>query len=359
MFKHSVSKLQIIITVALGLATVASFIYQHSGGFLEPLNILRVLLVIAFLVFLFTNLQGIPSKGQLATETKRKHKYTETLVWLLPSLAVIFAIVNTIMPEVGHALVKGGEIFSFRPAIYIKMLLDIASCVIFILLAKRFMGRKQWLLVAMFILLALVTFWMAMEEISWGQRVFKWETTGYFAENNMQSETNLHNLNTQLFQNVLYFGGFLLLVAMPFFRDHLIQLLQKIKSLKPVIFLLPSAWMTIAFAAGMGFIDPYMSEAGWRWTSILFQTIATGAILAVYSLHAYHQRDSRSKAALWSLLAFIIVLTLSLCFRSLWDLDSGSPTEYIELFIAFGITSWAFELKYRSNDKHWLSITKS
>lgn len=359
MSKRSVSKLQIIITITLGLLTAVSFIYQHSGGFLEPLNIIRVLLIIVFLGLLLANLQGIPRPDQLAKETKRSHKYTKTLTWLLPSLAVIFAIINTAAPEVGHDLVKGGEIFSFRPAIYIKMLLDIASCIVFIILARRFIGRKQWLLVGIFALLALVTFWMAMEEISWGQRIFKWETTGYFAENNMQSETNLHNLNTQLFQNVLYFGGFLLLVALPFFRDHLTQLLQKIKSLKPVIFLLPGAWMTIAFAAGMGFIDPYMSEAGWRWTSILFQAIATGAILAVYSLRAYNQRDSRSKTALWSLLAFMLVLTLSLCFRSLWDQDSGSPTEYIELFIAFGITSWAFELKYRSGNRYWLSITES
>lgn len=32
------------------------------------------------------------------------------------------------------------------------------------------------------------------EEISWGQRIFGWETDGYFAENNVQNETNLHNL---------------------------------------------------------------------------------------------------------------------------------------------------------------------
>ena len=32
------------------------------------------------------------------------------------------------------------------------------------------------------------------EEISWGQRIFGWQTTGYFLENNRQYETNLHNL---------------------------------------------------------------------------------------------------------------------------------------------------------------------
>lgn len=34
----------------------------------------------------------------------------------------------------------------------------------------------------------------AGEEISWGQRIFGWDTTGYFLEHNRQMETNLHNL---------------------------------------------------------------------------------------------------------------------------------------------------------------------
>jgi hypothetical protein len=117
--------------------------------------------------------------------------------------------------------------------------------------------------------------------------------------------------------------------------------------------------MLLAFSAGLGFIDPYMSEAGWRWTSILFQIIATGAILAAFSYRAYKQRDVRLRSALLSLSAFILVLALSLCCRGLWDQDSGSPTEYIELFIALGINAWAFELKARSTDERSLTTASS
>lgn len=35
---------------------------------------------------------------------------------------------------------------------------------------------------------------MAMEEISWGQRLFGWETPAAWAALNHQGETNLHNL---------------------------------------------------------------------------------------------------------------------------------------------------------------------
>ncbi|MDW3118543.1 MAG: hypothetical protein R8G60_12745 [Roseovarius pacificus] len=41
---------------------------------------------------------------------------------------------------------------------------------------------------------AVVFVFGAGEEISWGQRIFGWQTTGYFLENNHQYETNLHNL---------------------------------------------------------------------------------------------------------------------------------------------------------------------
>lgn len=50
----------------------------------------------------------------------------------------------------------------------------------------------------------------AGEEISWGQRIIGWETTGFFAEHNLQNETTLHNLafgDEQLTKSI--FGSYL------------------------------------------------------------------------------------------------------------------------------------------------------
>jgi tetratricopeptide (TPR) repeat protein len=47
-----------------------------------------------------------------------------------------------------------------------------------------------------FVLLALSCFYVAMEEISWGQQVFGWESPDFFKANNKQGETNLHNFLT-------------------------------------------------------------------------------------------------------------------------------------------------------------------
>lgn len=45
-------------------------------------------------------------------------------------------------------------------------------------------------------LLALACFYVFMEEISWGQRLFNITTPDYFKQNNLQKEMNLHNLIT-------------------------------------------------------------------------------------------------------------------------------------------------------------------
>lgn len=45
-------------------------------------------------------------------------------------------------------------------------------------------------------LLGLAAFYTAMEEISWGQQLLGWESPEYFQRENLQGETNLHNMLT-------------------------------------------------------------------------------------------------------------------------------------------------------------------
>ncbi|MGZ5248275.1 MAG: hypothetical protein ACXWCR_14300 [Flavitalea sp.] len=68
-----------------------------------------------------------------------------------------------------------------------------ASLVSFYRFFKLFKKRNAWFLTVNFIL-GLLLFIAAGEEISWGQRILGIESSGYFEENNLQGETNLHNL---------------------------------------------------------------------------------------------------------------------------------------------------------------------
>lgn len=60
--------------------------------------------------------------------------------------------------------------------------------------ALRLGGSRGWMMFLTALLLGLVLFVAAGEEISWGQRIFGIESPEYFKENNTQQETNFHNL---------------------------------------------------------------------------------------------------------------------------------------------------------------------
>lgn len=71
------------------------------------------------------------------------------------------------------------------------------------------------LITIIYLLLMLVFFLNAMEEISWGQRIFGWETPQTF-EGNVQNETNLHNYFNQyylLFYRLLVFFPIVIFIA--------------------------------------------------------------------------------------------------------------------------------------------------
>ncbi|MFD0860361.1 hypothetical protein [Roseovarius aquimarinus] len=81
-------------------------------------------------------------------------------------------------------------------------------------------GRRGAALLTAFY--GLLFFMAAGEEISWGQRIFGWESSEFFLENNKQDETNLHNLmvgdvhlTKSLFGPVLTICILLYLVGLP------------------------------------------------------------------------------------------------------------------------------------------------
>ena len=66
----------------------------------------------------------------------------------------------------------------------------------FICLARfiQLFRARNWWFLTVTLLLGVLLFFAAGEEISWGQRLFGIESSEYFQKNNAQGETNLHNL---------------------------------------------------------------------------------------------------------------------------------------------------------------------
>jgi hypothetical protein len=68
-----------------------------------------------------------------------------------------------------------------------------------------FLLRKDRILRFYHILLFGLFFFVAMEEISWGQRIFSWKSPSFFWEHNFQREINIHNIwyGTYSFSNIV------------------------------------------------------------------------------------------------------------------------------------------------------------
>lgn len=82
----------------------------------------------------------------------------------------------------------------------LQFLLISASCIIFLRTLLKNSPKlsnwlKAWLMIAI-----ICSFYVASEEISWGQSFFQWSTPEHWQKINNQNETNLHNTSRLLNQ---------------------------------------------------------------------------------------------------------------------------------------------------------------
>lgn len=111
------------------------------------------------------------------------------------------------------------------------------------------------------------------EEISWGQRIFGFETNEYFQKHNFQNETNLHNLaylkKVQFwgFSFLGFWGSIMSFIAEVFFIKRLPKLRTLIVSKKLFFYFFPTFFFYAIF------INIYPSKMGvgdysyfnWKW----------------------------------------------------------------------------------------------
>ncbi len=93
-----------------------------------------------------------------------------------------------------------------------------------------YMNKKAFntLMLILIGLFSLMAFLAAMEEISWGQHLFHFQSSSYFVENNLQKETNLHNfMNANLFSSIIYSSVYTLLVFIPLLYKTLLKKFKK------------------------------------------------------------------------------------------------------------------------------------
>lgn len=123
----------------------------------------------------------------------KNFKITRTEIIAFVFLALTFGLgiyyANTDETHFVEVYVKEDGAVEYMTA----FLLLCSSILMFSRFFKEFRNFKFLWKVGVFFI-ALVFFFGAGEEISWGQRIFGIESSEYFAENNAQGETNLHNM---------------------------------------------------------------------------------------------------------------------------------------------------------------------
>lgn len=128
--------------------------------------------------------------------------------------------------------------------------LTVLPLLIIVVVAIRYLVRlsskRNWLFSVTMAFLAILCFFVAGEEISWGQRIFQVESSSFFKQNNAQAETNLHNLVVGGVKiNKLIFSQALIAVAVIYL------------SLFPYLYKTKSWFKNLVTRAGIPIVQPY------------------------------------------------------------------------------------------------------
>lgn len=124
---------------------------------------------------------------------------------------------------------------------------------------------------------AVIFFFGAGEEISWGQRIFNIESSDFFMENNAQKETNLHNLvvNGKKINKIVF--SQLLMVAMVVYLIVIPILYRRMTSVKKLMqtFAVPVVqWhQTIAFLISTLIVTVIPPSRKWEVYELAFGVI--------------------------------------------------------------------------------------
>lgn len=258
----------------------------------------------------------------LPKATPNAPKVTDPLAALLLWL---FTVIFIASPATFTALAIEDSLVEWTSAILVFL-----ACFMFLWASVRLRKSGQpGASIAIALAMAVLLFVLGMEEVSWFQRVFGFETPETFASNG-QREFNLHNFQTNKIENLYYIGAFVLLFLLPILiapiRDGLSN---SLKAVAPT--------QTVALSCVP------MTALNWdMWNIIPIQMMFW---VAVFSLATATTGLYRQQKPAWRVFAFILLsvfgcqmiyLALGSAFTRQWDV-----TEYKELFISIGFFVYA------------------
>lgn len=213
------------------------------------------------------------------------------------------------------------------------------ACIFAIAAMVRFFRGRSYLLSITSAIIAVVLLLMCMEELSWFQRVLAYKTPAAIRLINQQREVNLHNIYTNLYENLYYGGTFICLVLLPsaFFLFRQGSPFAVFRSLMPSRYVSMLAAMTTTFSWGM-------------WNIFWFQAAFAYCVLYLLSLAVESGKKHRlADRWLFSIsTAILLVCHGTVLIHGANMIRSWDDTELKELIIALSFLLYSVEIYWRA-----------
>ena len=228
-------------------------------------------------------------------------------------IAAYAAVLNASYPEFAYFTVQEDEFLEWATFWGFA----IASVVFFLSANNQHENERRipWFLVGVGLFCLVV----AMEEISWGQRLLGYRPPVYFLEENFQQELNFHNVIATDFRKlalmiiIIGYGVILPIVALV---RPVGELLGKIGVVAP------SAWLAPSFVLIAGIYQTYPWPFSGEWVE---------AMLAAGFLATALESSNPTRATLRGCVAVMIVIVLSTGNVWLGRIQSGADIEKVAI----------------------------
>ena len=163
-------------------------------------------------------------------------------------LVIVFFSIKFTLPDTYKALIQEDTWLEYLQALFYFL-----AAIFAFLSAILFFKNNMFIHAVLYSLLAVGLLFIAIEEISWGQRIFNIESSDYFLEHNKQDEISIHNLKPiqsilhDIYIAVGFYGTF------SWFVLFLVRLRKEVKPNNVLNFIVPSWFISSYYVFTMTF----------------------------------------------------------------------------------------------------------
>ena len=307
-------------------------LFKEGWPIFSASHIIRSIIIFISILFIVLSLIG-SSRPKLILSERNGISFELLSIVVVLFISVIFLLLFIFEPSLFNDLSREDNLIEWGSAIFLFV-----SCFItaFSFFKSRGVLNISSITRLSLALSSLVFFVMAMEEVSWFQRVLVFETPKIL-EGNHQHEMNLHNFGSNYFENLYYFGGFVFLVVLPFIRS-LFPYISKnnyLKILVPRPFIVVIGSIACAYNFDM-------------WNIIFIQITFFGSLVILCAFAAFSSVRNERYTILFTIALVattqMIFLSTGKNFDRLW-----AVTEYKELLIPLGLFIYSLDVFIQIN----------